>query len=105
MIDSHSTAIMNARRDDAFNTFKEKGLPTRKCEEYKYTDMAAWFEPDLGLNINRLDIPVNPYDAFKCDVPNLSTQLYFVVNDMFYHKAMPKPALPVGEGQHGRVVG
>ena len=96
MIDSHSTAIMNARRDDAFNTFKEKGLPTRKCEEYKYTDMAAWFEPDLGLNINRLDIPVNPYDAFKCDVPNLSTQLYFVINDMFYHKAMPKPALPEG---------
>ena len=51
---------------------------------YKYTDMQALFAPDYGLNLNRLQIPVDPYNAFRCDVPNLSTSLYFVVNDMFY---------------------
>ena len=48
------------------------------------------------MNINRLDIPVNPYDAFRCDVPNLSTSLYFVVNDAFYKKSEPKALLPEG---------
>jgi Fe-S cluster assembly protein SufD len=58
--------------------------------------MQKLFEPNYGLNINRLDIPVNPYDAFKCDVPNLSTSLYFVVNDAFYTKSLPKTTLPEG---------
>ncbi len=43
--------------------------------------MQALFAPDYGLNLNRLAIPVDPYEAFRCDVPNLSTLLYFVVND------------------------
>lgn len=93
---SHSCDVMNAVRDDAFETLKASGLPNRKVEEYKYTNMQELFAPDLGVNINRLDIPVNPYDAFKCDVPNLSTQLYFVVNDMFYDKVLPKTELPEG---------
>ena len=64
--------------------FASSGFPSRKVERYKYTDMQALFAPDYGLNLNRLQIPVDPYNAFRCDVPNLSTNLYFVVNDMFY---------------------
>ena len=78
MICSHSSDVMNAVRDEAFECFRQMGFPTRKVERYKYTDMSKLFEPDYGLNLNRLDIPVNPYDAFRCDVPNLSTSLYFV---------------------------
>lgn len=95
-IKSHSSAPMNAIRDTAFGDFKNQSFPTRKVERYKYSDMQQLFEPDYGLNINRLDIPVDPYQAFKCDVPNLSTLLYFVVNDAFYTKALPKGNLPEG---------
>lgn len=84
MISKHSSEVMNAQRDAAFDRFKQGGFPTRKVERYKYTDIARIFEPDYGLNLNRLEIPVDPYKAFKCDVPNLSTSLYFVVNDGFY---------------------
>ena len=84
MIFEHSSEVMNAQRDAAFDRFKQGGFPTRKVERYKYTDIARIFEPDYGLNLNRLEIPVDPYKAFKCDVPNLSTSLYFVVNDGFY---------------------
>ena len=84
MIFEHSSEVMNAQRDAAFERFKQGGFPTRKVERYKYTDIARIFEPDYGLNLNRLEIPVDPYKAFKCDVPNLSTSLYFVVNDGFY---------------------
>lgn len=96
MICKHSCDVMNAHRDAAFDAFKRIGLATRKVEEYKYTNVRELFAPDLGLNLNRLDIPVNPYDAFKCDVPNLSTQLYFVVNDQFYDRVLPKVELPEG---------
>ena len=84
MICRHSSEVMNAERDAAYERFAASGFPTRKVERYKYTDIAKLFEPNYGLNLNRLDIPVNPYDAFRCDVPNLSTSLYFVVNDGFY---------------------
>ena len=96
MICSHSSDVMNGERDAAFTRFKQQGFPTKKVERYKYTDIAKLFEPDYGLNLNRLEIPVNPYDAFRCDVPNLSTSLYFVVNDAFYTKALPKGNLPEG---------
>ena len=93
MIMSHSMAPLNAVRDAAFDDFKRLGFPTKKVERYKYTDIPALFEPDYGLNLNRLEIPVDPYEAFRCDVPNLSTSLYFVVNDGFYDKALPKARL------------
>ena len=93
---AHSSAPLNELRDRAFLDFKAKGFPTRKEERYKYTDIPRLFEPDYGLNLNRLDIPVNPYDAFKCDVPNLSTSLYFVVNDSFYTQQLPQARLPEG---------
>ena len=97
MIWDHSSEVMNAQRDAAFARLSSNGgFPTRKVERYKYTDIDSLFAPDYGLNLNRLDIPVNPYDAFRCDVPNLSTSLYFVVNDAFYSKAVPKGNLPEG---------
>ena len=96
MICGHSSDVMNAVRDRAFDDFQRLGFPSKKVERYKYTDMAALFEPDYGLNLNRIDIPVNPYDVFHCDVPNLSTSLYFVVNDAFYDKMLPKTQLPEG---------
>ena len=96
MICSHSAEVMNAVRDEAYENFKGQGFPTKKVERYKYTDIEKLFEPNYGLNLNRLDIPVNPYDAFRCDVPNRSTSLYFVVNDAFYKKIEPKALLPEG---------
>ena len=96
LICGHSSAVMNAVRDEAFREFSASGFPTRKVERYKYTDINELFAPDFGVNLNRFDIPVNPYDAFRCDVPNLSTSLYFVVNDAFYTKALPKSHLPEG---------
>ena len=96
MIMDHAPEAMNAVRDQAFEDFRSQGFPTKKVERYKYTDVQKLFEPDYGVNINRLQIPVDPYEAFHCDVPNLSTSLYFVVNDMFYHDEKPKGHLPEG---------
>ena len=96
MIAAHSSKVMNAPRAQAFADFQRLGFPTRKVEKYKYTDVEKLFEPDYGLNLNRLDIPVDPNEAFKCDVPNLSTSLYFMLNDGFDGRDLPKATLPEG---------
>lgn len=96
VIFQHGSPVMNGVRDAAFEDFKCLGFPSRKVERYRYTDMAALFAPNYGLNLNRLDIPVKPNEAFKCSVPNLSTSLYFIVNDAFHAKALPKATLPEG---------
>lgn len=97
LICKHSAEALNASRAAAFADFERLGFPTRKQEKYKYTDVGKYFEPNYGLNVNRLPIPVNPYEVFKCDVPNMSTSLFFVVNDAFYSKELPKEShLPEG---------
>ena len=96
MICQHSAEPLNALRSKAFADFERLGFPTQKQEKYKYTDLSKCFAPDYGLNLNRLAIPVNPYEVFKCDVPNMSTALYFVLNDELYSKALPKSHLPEG---------
>jgi Fe-S cluster assembly protein SufD len=94
---SHAPEAMNVVRDEAFAHFKAQGFPSRKVERYKYTDVRPLFAPDYGVNLSRLAIPVDPYQAFRCDVPNLSTQLFFVVNDAFHGPAATVPdAFPSG---------
>lgn len=85
MICRHSADVLNAPRAAAFAHFQQLGFPSSKNEEYKYSDMGKLFAPDYGLNLNRLPIPVNPNEVFKCDVPNMSTSLFFVLNDSFYN--------------------
>ena len=96
MINEHAAPALNALREQAYEDFKRLGLPTQKLERYKYTNVAESFAPDYGLNLQHINIPVDPYQVFRCDVPNLSTQLYFVLNDQFYDRALPPTQLPSG---------
>lgn len=92
----HSAPVMNAERDAARTLCEQIGMPTCKDEAWRYTDVASAFAPNYGLNLSRLDIPVNPYEAFRCDVPNLSTSVYFVINDVFNTTHQPQAQLPEG---------
>ena len=92
----HAPQPMNDVRDKAFEDFRNMGFPSRKVERYKYTDMQRLFLPDYGVNLGRLNIPVDPYQTFRCDVPNLSTALYFMVNDAFYKNSRTGVPLPEG---------
>jgi len=83
-IKKHSTDVMNKGRDAAFEKFSALGFPASELENYKYTSLKEPLSIDYGLNINRIKFSVNPYEVFKCDVPGISSYLYFVVNDGFY---------------------
>lgn len=84
LIKQYAAPVMNKSRDASFALFEKLGFPTTKLENYKYTDLKEVLLLDYGLNVRRLDFPVDPYQAFKCDVPGIQSYLYFVVNDAFY---------------------
>src|ERR1035437_8895840 len=96
-IKKHSAEVMNDSRDASFALFEALRFPTSALENYKYSDLKEPLSIDYGLNINRIPIPVNPYDVFKCDVPGIQSYLFFVVNDAFY-PTMDAKALKLPEG-------
>ena len=95
-IDANSVAGLNRHRDAAFEAFSASGFPTSKLEDYKHTDVSRAFDGDLGLNLRNIPIPVDPYEAFKCDVPDLNTNVYFLINDRFYNNGHHQGPLPKG---------
>ncbi len=96
LIARHSADVLNWKRDRAHADFQRLGFPTRKVERYKYTDLDEVFLPDYGLNLNRLEMPVDPYKSFTCNVPNLGAALYFVLNDQFCNNSSSTNELPEG---------
>ena len=88
MIARHCAPLLNAPREAAAEAFAKGGFPTRRDEKYKYTDVAAAFAPDYGVNLDRIPVPVNPYEAYRCPVHGLGDASYYVLNDTF----CPPPA-------------
>ncbi len=92
-VEVNAPAAMNALRDAALAVLESKQLPRRGDENYEVTDIEKMFAPDYGVNINRHELSADPAEAFRCDVPNMSTWMYFFYNDVF--KASRKsPSLP-----------
>ncbi|MBO4498859.1 MAG: Fe-S cluster assembly protein SufD [Bacteroidaceae bacterium] len=94
MVDQGSCSVMNNLREEALASLSRSGLPDASLEEYLHTDVAKWFEPDWGMNLNRLELPVSLKSGFRCSVPNLSTALYYLADDRFVPSA--DVALPEG---------
>lgn len=88
---------LNAPREQALQDFERLGFPAYGSEDYQRTDVESAFGHDYGLNLKRLNVAaVEPEKIFHCDVPSLSTSLYFLVNDSFYEHHKPQAALPEG---------
>ena len=95
LVSENCSDLLNVKREAAFENFQRLGFPKNTQEEYRNCDLKDALSIDYGLNIHRVKIPINPHDVFSCDVPNLSTKLFFVVNDQFYEKEKPI-SLPEG---------
>ena len=96
VVSDHAPTVMNTHRAEAFDRFQRTGLPDLNDENYHHTDVKKIFSSDYGLNLNRLSIPVNLNGVFQCDVPQLSTLLYFMNNDSFHEQNLVQPNMPDG---------
>ncbi len=78
-----SPDILNAPRDKAFQDFVAQGIPTRKNENYKYTNLHPSFAVDFKFMHTQPKATADEKEVFSCDVPNLNTNLAFVLNGWF----------------------
>ena len=86
-IDAHSAPVLNAVRPDALKALENATMPRKGDEDYETTDLNELFAPDYGVNINRVNLTADPAEAFRCDVPNMSTSPYYFFNDVYHHDA------------------
>ena len=82
-INAHSAPQLNAIRKEARKALNGAVLPRKGSDDYEATDLNAVLAPDYGVNINHVDLSRESTTKFRCEVPNLSTCLYYVFNDTF----------------------
>lgn len=78
-----SSDILNAKRNKAFQDFVAQGIPTRKSENYKYTNLHPSFTPEFQFLHAKQEKETDAEEVFRCDVPNLNTNLAFLLNGWF----------------------
>ena len=112
-IEAHSAGVLNCKRDKALSALKDSKLPQKGNENYEITNLNDMYAPDYGVNINRFNFGADTANAFRCDVPNMSTWLYFSFNDTYYSSRTASIALPKGviigsfkqlSEQHGELI-
>lgn len=81
LLEKQSCKALNSVREEAFSVFKSLGLPTRKVERYRYTDVEKAFEPNYGLSLAPLTIKGVPYVYAMKDAPIDVTPYYNKVVD------------------------
>lgn len=96
LLDGNSFGAMNALRCKALDSLTHAELPALHSEGNVFTSPELIFAPDYGLNLGRLPFQADVAEAFRCDVPNLSTLLGVVVNDSFHPSAALEKNLPEG---------
>lgn len=75
---------MNDVRQKAIEKFEAKGIPSRKNEDYKYTDLRSVFQNDFSVVPRYIEHNVDLHDVFRCDVPQLDTHVILLINGWYY---------------------
>ena len=81
LIKSKSCAVMNAVRDQAFETFRRIGFPSKKVERYKYTDVDAAFAPNYGISLSPLTVKPSTFLYNMKDAPINAAPYYHQIAD------------------------
>lgn len=79
----HAPALLNEMRPLALERIITARLPELGEETYPAISLNDMFSPDYGININRVNFPLDTSATFHCGVPNISTLLGLVVNDSY----------------------
>lgn len=80
----------------AFDAFSRLGIPETKNENYRYTDLKPAFQKVYQVDSGSTDTQIDPEHIFNCDVPNLNTQVEFILNGRYMPKELDLTVLPNG---------
>ncbi|MDR0659895.1 MAG: Fe-S cluster assembly protein SufD [Prevotellaceae bacterium] len=76
--------IINKHRSDAIESFNLLGIPTKKVEKYKYTNLAERFAEDFEKYFTPKHEAVDLPSLFTCDVPDFDTYKVYILNGFYY---------------------
>lgn len=75
---------MNDARKVAIQKFRDKGIPSRKVEDYKYTDLRPVFQNDYSVVPRYVEQNLDLHEVFNCDVPQLNSHVILLINGWYY---------------------
>lgn len=81
LIDAHAAPALNALRERAAEVLEREGLQRRK--DFTQVDPEEELSADYAINLARYEVPTRKEDLFTCGVPELSTNLHFLVNEQY----------------------
>ena len=96
LLRDNSCAVLDAHRQKAYESLLGTTLPEKGSENYEHTDLQELLSPNYALNIARIPLDVNPHASFRCDVPNMSTALFMLLNDSWAETDISRRQLPEG---------
>lgn len=70
-------------RTDAFEYFNEVGFPTKREEDWRFTDLKKVLDPNYTHIYSSKQIDFQVADLFQCDVPDLETSVLTLFNGFF----------------------
>jgi Fe-S cluster assembly protein SufD len=77
-------SFMNNARSEAFEKFSSQGIPSKKNENYKYTDLRPVFQNDFSVVPRYIEQSVDLHELFKCNVPQLNSHIILLINGWYY---------------------
>jgi Fe-S cluster assembly protein SufD len=82
-ISGYSSPYINSFRKPAFEKFRELGIPTKKNEAYKYTNLNIFFDHDYANYFIPVASDFVKAEEFRCDVADLDTHGIVLLNGFY----------------------
>ncbi len=82
-IEEGSTPFLNSFRKAAFEKFSILGVPTKKMESYKYTNLESWFRHDYQSYFIPDESHFQKAEDFRCDVTDLDAHGIVLMNGFY----------------------
>ena len=78
-----SSPYINSFREEAIEKYRKLGIPTRKNEAYKYTNLDPFFNHDYRNYFMPVPDDFVKAEEFKCDIQDLDTHGFVLLNGFY----------------------
>jgi Fe-S cluster assembly protein SufD len=82
-ISDNSSPYINSFREAAFRRFSELGIPTKKDEAYKYTNLNIFFDHDYAAYFMPEESDFQKAEEFRCDITDLDAHGIVLLNGFY----------------------
>ncbi|GAF03591.1 Fe-S cluster assembly protein SufD [Saccharicrinis fermentans] len=88
--------VISSQREKAIQSFEAMGIPNKRVENYKYTNMRPVFEEDYGYDFEHAIFNQDLSEVFNCNVHDLEATTIYLINGWYYRKNQVPSHLPQG---------